>query len=59
MQERLSEILAIQRALQEYDEPLVAPGRILIKKGRLNKFSRKTTQQRAFFLVSHSLPVAD
>ena len=55
MQERLSEILAIQRALQDYEEPLVAPGRTLIKKGRLNKFSRKTTQQRAFFLVGRPL----
>jgi hypothetical protein len=53
--ENLNEIQAIQRSLQDYDQILLAPGRTYVKKGRLYKFSRKTTHLKMFFLFSDIL----
>ncbi|KAJ2377225.1 hypothetical protein IW150_001503, partial [Coemansia sp. RSA 2607] len=47
-------MLAIQRALG-VREPLVAPGRRLVKTGELTKVCRKSHQRRAFYLFSDML----
>ena len=53
-QENLNQVLSIQRSLQDYNDPLVTPGRTFLKKGKLYKSAGKTTHLKMFFLVSHS-----
>ncbi len=50
-QENCNEILSIQRSLWDYTGMLLQPSRIFLKKGMLQKFSRKTLTPRMFFLV--------
>lgn len=52
LQEISNEILSIQRSLSEYNGMLLQPSRVFIKKGTLQKMSRKNLTQRMFFLVS-------
>ena len=51
LQENSNTILSIQRSLQDFEGTLLAPGRLFIRGGQLQKFSRKTTTPRMFFLV--------
>ena len=50
--ENSSEILSIQRSITDFEGTLLIPSRIFLKKGQLQKFSRKTLTPRMFFLVS-------
>ena len=52
LQEISNEILSIQRSLSDYSGMLLQPSRVFIKKGTLQKMSRKNLTQRMFFLVS-------
>jgi hypothetical protein len=53
--ENSSEILAIQRSVIDYEGTLLLAHRRFIKKGTLQKLSRKTTTPRMFFLFSDML----
>ncbi|CAI8041253.1 FYVE, RhoGEF and PH domain-containing protein 6, partial [Geodia barretti] len=53
--ENSNTILSIQRSLQDFEGTLLAPGRLFVRKGQLQKFSRKTTTPRMFFLFSDML----
>ena len=58
--ENFNELLCIQRSLTEYSGELIQPHRLFIKRGSLGKVSRRSLQQRMFFLFSdvllHTLP---
>jgi FYVE/RhoGEF/PH domain-containing protein 5/6 len=53
--ENSNTILSIQRSLQDFEGTLLAPGRLFLRRGQLQKFSRKTTTPRMFFLFSDML----
>lgn len=48
-------MLGLQKSLQGLTEPLVAPGRALIKRGTLMKTCRRNIQPREFFLFTDCL----
>ncbi|KAJ1019967.1 hypothetical protein NDA16_004248 [Ustilago loliicola] len=48
-------MLELQKSLQGLTEPLVAPGRALIKRGTLMKTCRRNIQPREFFLFTDCL----
>ncbi|GAC74718.1 predicted Rho/Rac guanine nucleotide exchange factor [Moesziomyces antarcticus T-34] len=48
-------MLGLQKSLQGLTEPLVAPGRSLIKRGTLMKTCRRNIQPREFFLFTDCL----
>ncbi|TKY86011.1 hypothetical protein EX895_004836 [Sporisorium graminicola] len=48
-------MLGLQKSLQGLTEPLVAPGRVLIKRGTLMKTCRRNVQPREFFLFTDCL----
>lgn len=52
LQEISNEILSVQRSLSDYNGMLLQPSRVFIRKGTLQKMSRKNLTQRMFFLVS-------
>ena len=58
--ENFNELLCIQRSLTDYSGELIQPHRLFIKRGSLGKVSRRSLQQRMFFLFSdvllHTLP---
>ena len=58
--ENFNELLCIQRSLTDYSGDLIQPHRVFIKRGSLGKVSRRSLQQRMFFLFSdvllHTLP---
>ncbi len=54
LQENSNEILAIQRSLTDFEGNLVTPSRVFLKKGELQKSSRKTETPRMFFLVCYN-----
>ncbi|SPO32387.1 probable Don1 - cytokinesis protein Don1 [Ustilago trichophora] len=51
-------MLGLQKSLQGLTEPLVAPGRALIKRGTLMKTCRRNIQPREFFLFTDCLMYA-
>jgi FYVE/RhoGEF/PH domain-containing protein 5/6 len=57
--ENLNQVLSIQRSLQDYNDPLVTPGRTFLKKGKLYKSAGKTTHLKMFFLFSDILIYAN
>ena len=58
--ENFNELLCIQRSLTDYSGELIQPHRLFIRRGSLGKVSRRSLQQRMFFLFSdvllHTLP---
>lgn len=53
--EMMLTILSLQKSLQGLQEPLVMPGRVLIKRGTLMKTCRRNIQPREFFLFTDCL----
>eukprot|EP00158_Paraphelidium_tribonemae_P007602 Partr_v1_DN28296_c3_g1_i1_m75320 putative FYVE, RhoGEF and PH domain containing len=53
--EIILEMLRLQKQISGLSEDLIAPGRILVKRGILTKICRKSTKQRALFLFSDIL----
>ena len=53
--EVILEMLRLQKQISGLELDLLAPGRILIKRGILTKICRKSTKQRALFLFSDIL----
>ncbi|KAF9976419.1 hypothetical protein BGZ73_008621 [Actinomortierella ambigua] len=53
--EMFQEMLDIQRRLSGLNEPLITPSRVLLKKGPVNKISRRNVQLRIIYLFSDCL----
>ncbi|KAF9159267.1 hypothetical protein DFQ26_006738 [Actinomortierella ambigua] len=53
--EMFQEMLDIQRRLSGLNEPLIIPGRVLLKKGLVNKISRRNVHLRIIYLFSDCL----
>lgn len=56
--EMMLTMLSLQKSLQGLQEPLVVPGRVLIKRGTLMKTCRRNIQPREFFLFTDCLMYA-